>query len=123
MCSIPLTVVVNARSVTVTMRPSISVGDKPLYDQMTVTTGMLMDGKMSTGIVEMKGAERKRGSTESKINVWGRRRARRPTNKQPPAADQATRLPSRDDYAIQRLLWQLKSSSYGFLKLSILREV
>ena len=29
MCSIPFTVVVNARSLTVTIRPCISVGDSP----------------------------------------------------------------------------------------------
>jgi hypothetical protein len=51
MCSISLTVVVIARSKVVTMRFSISSGDRPLYVQTTLTTGMSMYGKMSTGIV------------------------------------------------------------------------
>ncbi len=50
MCSISLTVVVNDRSLTVTMRDSMSAGDVPGYCQMTVTTGMSISGKMSTGI-------------------------------------------------------------------------
>ena len=41
-CSMSLTVVVRARSQTVTMRPSISVGVKPLYVHTMVTTGMSM---------------------------------------------------------------------------------
>ena len=44
------TVVVRARSHTVTTRPSISAGVKPLYVHTIVTTGMLMYGKMSLGV-------------------------------------------------------------------------
>ena len=47
MCSISLTVVVMARSSMVTMRWAISSGDIPLYDQITLTTGISMMGKMS----------------------------------------------------------------------------
>ena len=50
MCSISLTVVVKARSLTVTMRFSISSGDTPVNDQITLTTGMSMTGKISVGM-------------------------------------------------------------------------
>src|SRR5271170_7126472 len=48
MCSTSCTVAENARSQSSTMRRSISSGGSPLYDQITVTTGRLIDGKMST---------------------------------------------------------------------------
>ena len=60
MCSMPLTVVVIARSEMVTMRPSISFADSPLYSQMTETTGMLMSGKMSVGVRAIVSAPRMR---------------------------------------------------------------
>ena len=44
------TVVVNARSHTVTMRPCISVGVSPVYVQTIVMTGILMFGKISLGV-------------------------------------------------------------------------
>ncbi len=50
MCSMLLTVVVIARSEMVTIRPSTSFGESPVYCQMTETTGMLIEGKMSTGV-------------------------------------------------------------------------
>src|SRR6266704_1078073 len=50
MCSMLLTVVVSARSSVYTIRCSISFALKPVYCQMTLTTGMLMDGKMSVGV-------------------------------------------------------------------------
>ena len=53
MCSMPLTVVVMARSAMVMMRFSMSSGEMPVYDQMTLTTGMLISGKMSVDIVEI----------------------------------------------------------------------
>ena len=45
MCSMSFTVVVMARSDTVTMRSAISSGDIPLYDQITEATGISMYGK------------------------------------------------------------------------------
>ena len=50
MCSMPLTVVVDARSNCEVMRPSISVGGRPVYCQMAATTGMLIWGNMSAGM-------------------------------------------------------------------------
>ncbi len=50
MCSISLTVVVSARSNGVMMRPTIWSGGKPWYCQATPMMGMLMLGKISTGI-------------------------------------------------------------------------
>ena len=50
MCSISLTVVVIARSLMVTIRFSISSGAIPAKVQMTLTTGMLISGKMSVGM-------------------------------------------------------------------------
>src|SRR5262249_19799676 len=77
MCSIPFTVVVNARSLTVTIRPSISVGDSPLNCQMTVTTGMLIEGKMSTDIVVTDSTPSTAINKANTTNVYGRRRASR----------------------------------------------
>src|SRR6266481_1731636 len=77
MCSIPFTVVVKARSLTVTIRPCISVGDSPEKFQMTVTTGMLMAGKMSTIMVTMDTTPRTAMSRARTTNVYGRRRASR----------------------------------------------
>ena len=51
MCSMSLTVVVIARSTMVVMRSCISVGESPPYVQMTLTTGILMPGKISVCIV------------------------------------------------------------------------
>ncbi len=53
MCSMPTTFAVSERSKFVTMRLSISSGERPLYCQTTLTTGRSMYGKMSTGIVAM----------------------------------------------------------------------
>jgi len=53
MCSMLFTVVVIARAEMVTMRPSTSFGDRPVYCQMTEITGMLISGKMSTGVRAM----------------------------------------------------------------------
>jgi hypothetical protein len=46
-----LTVVVMARSVVLTMRFAMSSGDRPLYAQTTLTTGISMRGKISFGVV------------------------------------------------------------------------
>ncbi len=53
MCSMLFTVVVIARSETVIIRPSTSLGERPVYCQITDTTGMLIAGKMSTGVRAM----------------------------------------------------------------------
>ena len=50
MCWILFTVVVRARSSLKTMRCSISFAERPVYPQTTLTTGILMDGKMSVGV-------------------------------------------------------------------------
>jgi hypothetical protein len=75
MCSISLTVVVIARSETVTMRSAISSGDIPLYPQITLATGILIYGKMSVGILAIEATP----STSIRIaittKVYGRRRA------------------------------------------------
>ena len=50
MCSMSLTVVVSARSNGVMMRPAIWSGGRPWYCQATPMMGMLMLGKISTGM-------------------------------------------------------------------------
>jgi hypothetical protein len=75
MCSMSLTVVVIARSVTVRTRFSISSGDSPAKDQMTVTTGMFTSGKMSTGIRSIVTMPSTRMSSATMTNVYGRRSA------------------------------------------------
>src|ERR1700723_4508898 len=50
MCSMSLTVVVMPRSLLKTMRVDISWAERPVYCHTTVTTGMLILGKMSVGI-------------------------------------------------------------------------
>ena len=50
MCSMSLTVVVSARSNGETMRPAISSGGNPVNCQITAITGILISGKMSTGV-------------------------------------------------------------------------
>ena len=44
------TVVVRARSVTLTIRSLMSSGTSPAYAQTMLTTGMLMFGKISVGV-------------------------------------------------------------------------
>ena len=51
MCSMSLTLEVRLRSKPVTTRFSISSGDSPVYTQSTLTTGISMNGKISTAIV------------------------------------------------------------------------
>ena len=51
MCSMLLTVtVVMPRSELVTMRSAMSCGAKPVKFHTTLTTGILMSGKISTGV-------------------------------------------------------------------------
>ena len=56
MCSMSFTVVVMARSKIVTMRFSISSGEMPPYVQTTLTTGMSIYGKISTGMRDNRAA-------------------------------------------------------------------
>ena len=63
MCSMPLTVVVMARSAMVMIRFSMSSGEMPVYDQMTLTTGILISGKMSVDIFSTASPPR------TKINI------------------------------------------------------
>src|SRR5260370_19860573 len=50
MCSISLTVVVKARSLRMVTTSDISSGEMPPYDQITVTTGISISGKMAVGM-------------------------------------------------------------------------
>src|SRR5579862_2518652 len=70
MCSMPLTDVVAARSNCVVMRPAISVGDSPEYDQIAATTGMSMFGKMSVLIRAMVSAPVSAMSSASTTKVY-----------------------------------------------------
>ena len=72
MCSMSLTVVVIARSSTVTMRRSMSSGAKPAYDQMIVTTGILISGKMSVGMLTSDNTPNTTTSSAPTMNVYGR---------------------------------------------------
>src|SRR3979490_79054 len=49
-CSTSLTVTVNPRSELATIRSAISLGASPVQFHITLTTGMLISGKMSTGV-------------------------------------------------------------------------
>src|SRR6266851_1478695 len=77
MCSMSLTAVVMARSVTVSTRFSMSFGDRPVNDQMTVITGMFTSGKMSTGMRAIVTTPSTRMSNATTTNVYGRRSASR----------------------------------------------
>ncbi len=75
MCSMSLTEVVNDRSVTRSTRFSMSSGEMPVNDQMTLATGMSTSGKMSVGIrwdVSTPSTTMSRATT---TNVYGRRSA------------------------------------------------
>src|SRR5579871_2502534 len=50
MCSISFTEVVNERSQRIVTTSAISSGEIPAYDQITLTTGMSISGKMSVGM-------------------------------------------------------------------------
>jgi len=75
MCSMSLTVVVKARSVVVMTRASMSVTERPVNDQMTLTTGMSTSGKMSVGVRTIVTAPNSTISTATITNVYGRRNA------------------------------------------------
>src|ERR1700745_1310634 len=72
MCSTLLTRVVSDRSKIDTMRVSISEGTSPLYVQMTLTTGMLMLGKISTVVRSRTTGQMSSRTSENTMNVYGR---------------------------------------------------
>ena len=65
----PLTEAVSTRSLTRTMRVSISSAGIPVYCQTTLTTGMSMFGKMSVAMREMDTAPSTAISTATTTNV------------------------------------------------------
>jgi hypothetical protein len=69
MCWMSLTVVVNARSKGVMMRPAISPGGKPWYCQATPMIGMSMLGKISTGMRSAASPPRRKMSRPTTMNV------------------------------------------------------
>src|SRR3954470_20866681 len=75
MCSMSFTVVVNARSVVVTMRASMSGTVVPVSDQMTLTTGIATSGKMSVGVRTIDTLPSNTISRATITNVYGRRSA------------------------------------------------
>src|ERR1043166_4627324 len=77
MCSTSLTFEVRLRSNGVTTRFSISSGDSPVYTHSTLTTGMSMYGKMSTGIVVMAALPRIAIRIAITTKVYGRYRLHR----------------------------------------------
>src|SRR5438045_6729685 len=93
MCSMLLTVVVIARSEMVTMRPSTSFGESPLNCQMIEMTGMLISGKMSTGVRAMVSTPPMAISSAITMNVYGRRSARRTIHIAQPTAPLSSCMP------------------------------
>src|SRR5580704_6816322 len=59
------------------MRLAIWFGDRPVYCQTTETTGMLMLGKMSVGVVRTAIGQRIINRSARTAKVYGRRSARR----------------------------------------------
>src|SRR5580692_3936621 len=76
-CSMSLTVVVSARSNGVMMRPAIWSGGNPWYCQATPMIGMLMPGKISTGMRSAASVPMRRMSRAATTNVYGRLSAMR----------------------------------------------
>src|SRR5215469_11632739 len=77
MCSMSLTSVVSPRSVLLTMRSAISCAESPLNCQIMLMTGILMSGKISTGVRRITNGVRIRTSSDATINVYGRLIAKR----------------------------------------------
>ena len=77
MCSMLLTVVVSDRSESTTIRLAICSGERPVYCQTIATTGMLMLGKMSVGVVSATSGPRISRTSARTAKVYGRRSARR----------------------------------------------
>src|SRR5271154_6070262 len=75
MCSMSSTSVVSDRSYGVVIRCAMSWAEKPLYDQTTLTTGMLMFGKISVGVRMIASGPRMNKSTATTMNVYGRLKA------------------------------------------------
>src|SRR6266853_5708822 len=71
MCSMLLTLVVRERSKIETMRVSISAGARPVKVQMTLITGILMLGKMSTGVRSRATGLIRSNTKENTMNVYG----------------------------------------------------
>src|ERR1700732_2007735 len=59
------------------MRVSISDGTRPVYVQMMLTTGTLMDGKMSTGVRTIITGAARNSSSARTTKVYGRESAMR----------------------------------------------
>jgi hypothetical protein len=76
MCSMSLTVVVMPRSELETMRSAISLGAMPVKFQMTLITGILISGKMSTGVRRSTNGITKMMTSAITTKVYGRLRAR-----------------------------------------------
>src|ERR1700722_10739451 len=72
MCSMLSTVVVMPRSCGVMIVRSMSSGDSPAYVQMTVTTGISIDGKMSVAMLLSVTTPKIRISIAMTMNVYGR---------------------------------------------------
>src|SRR6267378_1239769 len=73
----PFTPAEYERSRTVVMRCSISTGAMPWYCQITVTTGIGIVGKMSTGVVRIAKAPPMSTRMATEMKVYGRRSATR----------------------------------------------
>src|SRR5271170_3619818 len=71
-CSTSLTVVCAVRSLASTKRVAISSGDRPVYFQMTATTGILMLGKISVGVRRIENTPRSVIRMASTKKVYGR---------------------------------------------------
>src|SRR5580704_17289273 len=68
-CSMLLTIVVSDRSKIETTRVSISAGGRPEQLQITLTTGMLMLGKISTGVRSRTTGLIRSSTRENAMNV------------------------------------------------------
>src|SRR5262249_17855012 len=71
-CSIPLTVEVSHRSVTVVIIFSMLYGDIPVYVHTQLTIGTSISGKMSTAICLMEIIPNRAMANAITINVWAR---------------------------------------------------
>ena len=69
MCSMSLTVVVSTRSKGPVMRSPNSLAGIPVYWNTMETTGMLMFGKMSTGVLRITSGLASSSSSAATMNV------------------------------------------------------
>src|ERR1700748_2122562 len=72
MCSMSLTVVVKLRSLTDVIRLAMSSADRPVYDQIMLTTGILISGSTSTGVVNSTNGVASKIRIAITMNVYGR---------------------------------------------------